>query len=74
MSRFGEIDSKRKVLCWKKKLIKNWNVNVVNIVNSKLVKTKANSKYCIGYLDRAIRPLVLIRLKINEHFKTFKCK
>ena len=58
----------------KKKLIKSWNVNVVNIVNSKLVKTKANSKYCIGYLDRAIRPLALIRLKINEHFKTFKCK
>ena len=58
----------------KKKLIKSWNVNVVNIVNSKLVKTKTNSKYCIGYLDRAIRPLVLIRLKINEYFKTFKCK
>ena len=58
----------------KKKLIKSWNVNVVNIVNSKLVKTKTNSKYCIGYLDRAIRPLALIRLKINEYFKTFKCK
>ena len=43
-------------------------------LTKKLVKTKTNSKYCIGYLDKAIRPLVLIRLKINEYFKAFKCK
>ena len=35
-------------------------VNVENLVISKLVKTKTNSKYCIGYLDKAVRPLVLI--------------
>ena len=28
-----------------------WDVNVDNIVISKLVKTKNNSKYLIGYLD-----------------------
>ena len=31
-----------------------WNVNVDNIVISKLIKTKANYKYLIGYLDEAI--------------------
>ena len=40
-----------------KKPIKNWNVIVDNIVISKLVKTK--TKYLTGYLDKAIRPLVL---------------
>ena len=29
-----------------------------------LVKTKTNSKKLIGYLDKAIRPLVLIMPKI----------
>ena len=40
--------------------MKIWDVNVDNIVISKLVKTKTNSKYLIGYLDKAVRPLVLI--------------
>ena len=38
--------------------IKMWDVNVDNIVISKLVQTKTNSKYLSGYLDKAIRPLV----------------
>ena len=51
------------------------DVNVDNnIVISKLVKTKTNSKYCIGYLDKAIRPLVLIMPKISRYVKTFKVK
>ena len=36
-----------------------------NIVISKLVKTKTNSKYFIGYLDKVIRPLVLIMPKMS---------
>ena len=38
---------------WKKNLIKKVliNVNLDNIIISKLVKTKTNSKYLIGYLD-----------------------
>ena len=36
--------NKRNVLCCKKP-IKTWNVNVDNIVISKSVKTKTNSKY-----------------------------
>ena len=45
MLRFGERNSK---------LIKMWNVNVDNIVISKLIETETNSKYLIGYLDKAI--------------------
>ena len=36
------------------KTYKNWDVNIENIVISKLVKTKTNSKFCIGCLDKAI--------------------
>ena len=57
-----------------KKSIKIWDVNVENIVISKLVKTKTNSKFCIGYLDKAIRPLLLIMPKMSEYVKTFKVK
>ena len=37
-----------------------WDVNVDNIVISKLVKTKTNSKYLIRHLDKAVRPLALV--------------
>ena len=57
-----------------KQHIKVWNVNVDNIVISKLVKTKTNSKYLIGYLDKYIIPLVLIKIKMSGHVKTFKGK
>ena len=50
------------------------DVNVDNIVFSKLVKTKTNSKYCIGYLDKAIKLLVLIMPKMSGYVKTFKVK
>ena len=55
--------------------IKIGNYNVDNIVYSKLVKTKTNSKYLIGVkLDKVIRPLVLIMPKISGYVKTFKVK
>ena len=57
-----------------KRPIKIWDVNVNKIVISKLVATKNNSKYLIGYLDEVIRPLVLLLSKMSEHFKTFKDK
>ena len=47
-----------------------WDVNVDIIDISKLFKSKTNSKYLIGYLDKAIRPLP----KRSEHVKTFKVK
>ena len=37
-----------------KKPIKIWDVNVDNIVISKLVETKNNSKYFVEYLDEYI--------------------
>ena len=55
--------NKRNVLCCKKKPIKIWDDNVDNNFISKLVKTQSNSKYLIKYLDKAIRPLVLIMPK-----------
>ena len=36
------------------------------------METKINSKYLIGYLDKVIRPLVLILPKIIGYVKTFK--
>ena len=41
---------------------------------SKLVKMKTYSKYCIGYLDKAMRTLVLITPKMSGFVKTFKVK
>ena len=37
-----------------------WDVSVDNMVISKLVKIKTNSKYLTGYLVKVRRPLVLI--------------
>ena len=56
------------------KPINIWDVNVDNIVILKLVKTKTNSKNLIGYLDKTIRPLLLIMPKMSRYFKTFKVK
>ena len=49
-----------------KKLIKFLDNNVDNIGISKSVKTKTNSNYLIGYLDKDITPLVLIMPKISR--------
>ena len=69
-----ERNSKEKVLCCKKP-IKIWDgVNVDNIFISKLDKTKAKSKYLIGYLDKGIGPLVLIMPKMSGYVKTIKVR
>ena len=57
-----------------KKTVKSWNVNVNNIVISKIIKAKTNSKYLTGYLDKAIGPLVLIMPKMSGYVKIFKVK
>ena len=74
MLKFGETKVANEKIYAAKKSIKVWDVNVENIFISKLVKTKTNSKYCIGYLDKAIRPLVLIMSKISGYVNTFKVK
>ena len=58
----------------KKKPKKIWDVNVDDILISKLVKTKTNSKYLTGYLVKAIRPLVLIMPKMSGYVKKSKLK
>ena len=71
----GEIwkdrNSKRKVFSAKKP-IQIWDVNVDNILISKLLKTNTNSKYLIEYSDKDIRSLVLIMPKISRQVKIFK--
>ena len=48
------------------------DLNVDNIVISKLVKTKTNSKYLVVYSEKTVRPLVLVMNKISRYIKTFK--
>ena len=56
-----------------KKPIKIWDVNVDNVVVSKLVETKTNSNYMIGIkFDKAIRSLILIMPKMSGYVKTSK--
>ena len=57
-----------------KKSVQIWDVNINNIVISILIETKTNSKYLIGFSDKAIRPLVLIMPKVSGYVKTFKAK
>ena len=57
-----------------KKPLKTWDVDVNNLVISTLVETKTNSKYLIGYLNKVIRPLVLILSKMSWYVETFKVK
>ena len=57
-----------------KKPIKLWDINVEDIAVSKSIETITNSKYLIGYLDKPIRPLVLIVPKMSGYVKTFKVK
>ena len=49
-----------------KKTINIWDINVNNIFVWKLIKTKTNSKYLIGYLDKDTGPLVLIMRKMRR--------
>ena len=44
------------------------------LVISKLIETKTNSKYLIGYLDNVIKPLFLILPRLNGYVKTCKIK
>ena len=58
--RFGETKIARENYYAAKKPINIWGVNVDNIVISKFIETNTNFKYGIGYLDKVIKPLVLM--------------
>ena len=72
MVKFGKTKIANKKFYAAKKTIKIWDVNIDNTVISKLVKTKTNSKYLIGYLDKDIGPSVLIIPKMSRYVKTSK--
>ena len=71
--KFGETKIAIEEFNGTKKPIKTWDVNVDNIVISKLL-TKNNSKYLIGYLDELTRPVVFLLPKIRGYVKTFRDK
>ena len=75
MLRFGETKTAKEKFYAAKKPINICDVNVDNIVISKLIETKTNSKYLIGIkFDKTIRPLVLMMPKMSGYVKTFKVK
>ena len=74
MVRFDDTETPNEKCYTAKRPIQICDVNVDNTVISKLVKTKTNSMYFIRYLDKAIRPFVLLMPKISGYFKTFKVK
>ena len=49
MVKFAKTEVAKENFYAAKKSINIWDVNIDNIVVSKLVKTKTNSKYLIGY-------------------------
>ena len=72
MLRFGETKVAKEKLYGAKTRTNIRDVNFHNVVSSKLVETKTNSKYLIRYLDKVIRPIALP--KITEYVKVFKRK
>ena len=74
MLRFGKTKVAREIFYGAKKPINIWDINIDNVVTSKLIETNNNSKYLIGYLDEVIKPLILILPKMSEHIKTFSNK
>ena len=72
MVKFGKTKIAKEKFYAAKKTMKIWDVNIDNIVISKLVKTKTNSKYLIGYLGKDIGPSVLIIPRMSGYVKTSK--
>ena len=66
MVKFGKTEIGEKTFYAAKNTMKIWHVNF-DIFISKLVKTKTNSKYLIGYSDKDIRPIVLIMPKMGGY-------
>ena len=74
MLRFWETKIEKEKFYVAKKPKKIWNVDVDKIVPSNCVQTETKSKYLIGYLDKVIRPLVLILPRMSGYVKIFKVK
>ena len=72
MLRFGETKVAKEKLYGGKKRTNIRDVNFHNVVSSKLVETRTNSKYLIRFLEKVIRPIVLP--KMSGYVKVFKFK
>ena len=73
MVRFGESEIAKEMFYAPKKQF--GMLNVQNIVISKSVETKTDSKYLIEIkFDKSVRPLVLIMPKMSGYVKIFKVK
>ena len=74
MVRFGDREITKEMIYAAKRPKEIWYVNADNIVISKLVKIKTNSECLILYLDKTVRPLMLIMPKMSGYVNTFKVK
>ena len=60
MLRFGETKIAKEKFYSAKKPLHIWDVNVDNIVVSRLIEANNNPKYLNGYFDEVIKSLTLI--------------
>ena len=74
MVKFGDTEIAKEKFNAPKRPIKIFDVNIDNIVISKLVPAKANSKYLIRRLDKTIRPFVLMMSKMSGYVRIFQVK
>ena len=74
MLRFGETKITKGKFYVAKVPINIWDVNTDNIVTSKSIETKSNSKSLTWYWNKVIRPLVLKLPKKSGYVKTFEVK
>ena len=72
MLRFGETKVAKEKLYGAKTRTNIRDVNFHNVVSSKLVETRTNSKYLIRFLEKVIRPIALP--KMSGYVKVFKLK
>ena len=55
--RFGETKIVKETFYAAKRPVKTWDINVDNLVFSKLIKTKTNFNYFTGYLDKVYKTI-----------------
>ena len=68
---FGKTKIVKEEFCSTKMLMEIWDFNADNIIISKLIETKNNFKYSIGYLHKVKGPLVLILFEMSQYVKIF---
>ena len=68
MLRFGETKIAKEKFYGAKKPLNTWDVNVDNIVVSRLIERNNNPKYLNGYFDEVIKSLTLIFFIQQIHY------